>query len=188
MFSKISFPKTFSRKRAFTSTLIAVLAIVFISGIAAVLIASSAQQRALLSSFESRKVANHFANSVSFLNASFRDALLDYEFASTGCGGSGAPNFEDLSDGYLSAAARELNSSGVYTSYSNLVTQTSEPDEVMPGFDEAVGTNATFDLFDNYGSARKNESVFLEQRIDVNNTGAGEWTANVSGFEITVTC
>ncbi len=178
----------FSRKRAFTSTLIAVLAIAFISGIAAVLIASSAQQRALLSSFESRKVANHFGNSVSFLNASFRDALLDEQFASTGCGSGSFQGFGH----YLDAAAIELNSSGVYTSYSNIIiaTQTSAQGEVIPfdGFDEAHITNATLDLFVSYGSAKKNESVFLEQRIDVNNTGAGGWKANVSGLTITVYC
>ncbi|MFH0973273.1 MAG: hypothetical protein V1817_00580, partial [Candidatus Micrarchaeota archaeon] len=123
----------------------------------------------------------------------FRDAFFDYEFASTatGCGGSGTPDFEALSDSYLSTAARELNSSGVYTSYSNLVIQTGASPEVLPEFDEAVITNATFDLFVSYGSARKNESVFLEQRIDVNYTGissSGVWKANASGLEITVYC
>lgn len=181
----------FSARRGFASTVIAVLAVVFVSGLAAVLLASSAQQRALLSSFESRKTANHFANSVVFLNASLRDALVDYEFDSTGC----PPQqrglaFEEVAAEYLRLAERELNASGVETNLTGFVVQRSEGAS-SPPYDYFAVADASFFLFARAGSAFKNQSVSLSQRVDVNNTGVawtGAWKANSSGLELTVVC
>ncbi len=186
--------KVFSRRRAFSSTLIAVLAVVVVSGIAAVVVLSSSQQHALLASFEARKIANHFDESVAFFNASLRDALFDFEYARNGCQ-PGLSSFQNLGRAYIAASAAELNGSGVDGSVENPVFGITVPGEVapQPGFDEAFVVNASFDFFVARGSAFKNESVFLEQRIDVNYTGKGvpgvqAWIANSSGFVISVSC
>jgi hypothetical protein len=187
---------SFSRRRAFASTLIAALALALVSGFAAVVLVSSSQQRALLSSFEARKASNHFSNAVFFFNDSLRDALLDYEFSSSGCPSQPASKtFPQLGEEYLTASAQELSSSGVYADFSNLVVQISPSGRVQPaaGFDDAFIANASFDLFAAAGSAFKNESVFLERRIEVNYTGVSHplvqaWKANFSGSVVTVNC
>ena len=148
------------------------------------------QQHALLASFEARKVANHFDESVSFFNASLRDALFDFEYARNGCQ-PGAPTFQNLGRAYVAAAAAELNASGVDGSVENLVFGLTAPNEVapLPGYGEAFVANASFDFFVARGAAFKNESVFLEQRIDANySLGAKEWIANSSGFVVSVSC
>jgi hypothetical protein len=187
------FPR-FSARRAFSSTLIAMLAVVVVSGIAAVVLVSSSQQRALLASFEARKVANHFDESAAFFNASLRDALFDFEYGRNGCQPN-PKNFADLGRAYVAAAASELNGSGVDGSVENPVFGLTAPNDVapLPGFDEAFVANASFGFFVSRGSAFKNESVFLEQRIDANYTGKSvpglnAWVANSSGFVVNVPC
>jgi hypothetical protein len=181
----------FLARRGFASTLVAVLAVVFVSALAAVLLASSAQQRSLLASFESRKAANHFGNAERFLNASLRDALLDYEFDSTGCPASARGFvFSDLAKGYLRSAARELNASGIETNFTSLTLEYGKAAS-SPPFDYFVVANASLALFVRTGSAFKNESVLLEQRVDVNYTGIAwvhAWKANSSGLLVTVPC
>lgn len=177
-------------RRGFASTLIAVLAIVFVSGLAAVLLASSAQQRALLASFESRKTANHFDNAVFFLNASFRDAVFDFEYSRTGCVGR-VPlpqNFNELTAEYSALALRELNSS-VETNFSGFELGYASVAPLSNEYSYAVAANASLALFVRAGSAFKNESVFLEQRIDVNDSVPNiAWKANLSGVLVVVDC
>jgi hypothetical protein len=167
-------------KKAFASTMIALLAVVFVSGYAALLLSSAQHERLLLSSFESRKAGNHFGNAVRFLNASFRDALFDDERA-------GGSSLALRAGAYLGAAARELNASGTETNFTGLAVQSGRA-PALAGFDYAVVANASFALVVRQGSAFKREPVFLEQRIDVNDTGGATWTwrARSDALELTV--
>jgi len=174
--------KAGNARKAFASTMIALLAVVFVSGYAALLLSSAQHERLLLSSFESRKAGNHFGNAVRFLNASFRDALFDDEHA-----GGSSSSLAQRASAYLGAAARELNASGTETNFTGLAVQSGRA-QALAGFDYAVVANASFALVVRQGSAFKREPVFLEQRIDVNDTGGATWTwrARSDALEITV--
>ncbi len=168
-----------TRRRAFASTLVAFLAIIFVSALVALLASQSWLDRATFSSFESRKVANHFSNSVQFLNDSARDAVFDSVYA----GGNGD---DALVPQYLFYAAQELNSSGVETSFSNLDVQSEVIVPPADGFENAYSVSATLNVFIRRGSAFKNESVVFVHRIDANITASPK-RFRIDGLNVSVT-
>ncbi|MEM0475339.1 MAG: hypothetical protein QW343_00925 [Candidatus Norongarragalinales archaeon] len=170
--------KNFRRQHGFASTLVALLAVAFASALAALLLSSTAHERVLLATFESRKAANHFENAVAFLNSSFRDALFDSQNPNSPGG------LDELAPAYLRLAVLELNASGVETSFTDLRVQ-SRSEQPFEGFNYAVVANASLSLFVRLPSVFKNESVFLEQRIDVNNTSS-DWKALIGEVFVVV--
>jgi hypothetical protein len=184
----------FRNRRGFSSTVVALLAMVFVSAFAAITISQSWHGDSVLASFESRKIANHHANAVEFVNDSLRDAVFDSVYA----GGDGST----LAEAYALAAARELGDSkdasgggsGVETSVSNFRATSANSD--LTADEKSVGkfefgfvVDSRFDLFARRGSAFKNESVSVAHRIIANTSHYPAYPKRfkIDGFEVVVT-